>query len=216
MAGSAVSAWKEAEDPPAAKEEERGHVGDDAENEHKRKSHVGPQGSVSQLTFACPSVQECPSGEVTSAECCHCSAVTGDVAQSARRNRLIRFAEYERPWVGRTGLALGLMLWLFVSAVAFGVGLANGLAVLILGGALIFGEVWIERSGEGHATCATVSRLSWRIGLGVALVVLAIVSSNSWGAALLIFFGAWLLLPALLVATLSWRERREQVVHDDK
>ena len=136
--------------------------------------------------------------------------------RSARRNRLVRFAEYERPWVGRTGLALGLMLWLFVSAVAFGVGLANGLAVLILGGALIFGEVWIERSGERHATFATVWHLSWRIALGVALVVLAIVSSSGWGAALLIFFGAWLLVPALLVATLLWRERRDQVVHNDK
>jgi predicted MFS family arabinose efflux permease len=108
------------------------------------------------------------------------------------------------------------MLWLFVSAVAFGVGLANGLAILIIGGALIFGEVWIERSGERHATFATVWRLSWRIALGAALVVIAIVSSDGWGAALLIFFGAWLVLPAVLVATLWWRERREEVVRNVK
>jgi hypothetical protein len=157
-----------------------------------------------------------PPAEVTFAECCwHCSVVAEEMG-SDRRNRLVRLAEYEKPWVGRTGLALGVMLWLFVSAVAFGVGLANGIAILIIGGALIFGEVWIERRGERHATFATVWRLSWRIGLGAALVVIAIVSSDGWDAALLILFGAWLVLPALVVATLWWRERREQTVRDDK
>ena len=45
-----------------------------------------------------------------------------------------RLAKYERPWVGRVGLGLGLKLWLFVTAVAFGAGLANGLVLLIMGG----------------------------------------------------------------------------------
>jgi hypothetical protein len=142
--------------------------------------------------------------------------VTNEMTRSDRGNRLVRFAEYERPWVGRAGLALGLTLWLFVSAVAFGVGLANGLAILILGGAFIFGEVWIERSGERHPTFAIVWRVCLRIALGATLVVLAIVSADGWGTALLIFFAAWLVVPALLVATIWWRERYERVVHHDK
>ena len=118
--------------------------------------------------------------------------------------------------MGRAGLALGLTLWLFVSAVAFGVGLANGLTILILGGAFIFGELWIERSGERHPTFAIVWRVSLRIALGATIVVLAIASSGGWGTALLILFAAWLVVPALLVATIGWRERREQVMHRDK
>jgi hypothetical protein len=148
--------------------------------------------------------------------CCHCSAVTNEMTRSGRANRLVRFAEYERPWVGRVGFALGLTLWLFVSAVAFGAGLANGLTILILGGAFIFGELWIERSGGRHPTFAIVWRVSLRIALGATLVVLAIASSEGWGTALLILFAAWLVAPALLVATIGWRERREQVMHRDR
>jgi hypothetical protein len=142
--------------------------------------------------------------------------VTDETKRSDRASRLVRFAEYERPWVGRAGLALGLTLWLFVTVVAFGAGLAKGLTILILGGAFIFGEVWIKRSGESHPTFATVWRLSLRIALAATLIVLAIVNSSGWGTALLIFFAAWLLLPALLVATIWWRERRERVMHHDK
>ena len=142
--------------------------------------------------------------------------MNGETARSDRGNRLVRFAEYERPWVGRAGLALWLTLWLFVTAAAFGVGLANGLTILILGGTFIFGEVWLERSGERHPTFATVWRLSVRVALAAALVVLAIVNSDGWGAALLIFFAAWLVLPRLLLATIWWRQRRAQVIHRDE
>lgn len=57
-----------------------------------------------------------------------------NVRASGRESALRRLAKYERPWVGRVGLGLGLKLWLFVTAVAFGAGLANGLVLLIMGG----------------------------------------------------------------------------------
>ena len=114
-------------------------------------THRGPLAGEARTGWA--SVHDCPlwGGDLAGC-CCHCLAVTDETTRSDRGNRLVRFAEYERPWVGRAGLALGVMLWLFVTAVAFGVGLANGLTILILGGTLIFGEVWIERSGERHPT----------------------------------------------------------------
>jgi hypothetical protein len=83
-----------------------------------------------------------------------------ELPQSGRKNLLRQLAEHKRPWVGRVGLALGLVLWLFVTAVAFGAGVANGLAILIMGGAFILGEVWIERSGGRHPTLAVAWRLS--------------------------------------------------------
>ncbi len=55
-------------------------------------------------------------------------------------NRLRRIADYERPWVGRVGLALVVVLWLFVTVVGFAVGVENGLALLIVGAALIVGK----------------------------------------------------------------------------
>ena len=131
-----------------------------------------------------------------------------ELQDSGRENRLARLASYERPWVGRVGLALGLMVWLFVSAVAFGAGLANGLTILIMGGAFIFGEVWIERSGRRDSTLASVWRVSLRLAIGVALIVIAVVSSDGWGTALLMLFGAWLILPALLLGVLLLREAR--------
>lgn len=138
------------------------------------------------------------------------SAVADELPQSFRRNRLRQLAEYKRPWVGRVGLALGLVLWLFVTAVAFGVGIANGLAILIMGGAFILGEVWIERSGGRHPTFATAWRLSLRIAIGIALIVIAAVNSHGWGAVLLTLFGAWLVLQALVLSALWLRETRQE------
>jgi len=76
---------------------------------------------------------------------------------------------------------------------------------------LIFGEVWIERgSGERHATMASVWRLSLRVAMGVTLVVLALVNADGSGAALLILFGAWLILAGLVLGAVLLRETREQ------
>lgn len=129
--------------------------------------------------------------------------------ESKRKGRLQRIAEYDRPWVGRVGLALGLMLWLFVTAVAFAVGVAYGLAFLVVGGFLIFGEVWIERSRERHATFASIWRLSWSIGTGVTLLVIAVFKSEGWAAAVPAVFGAWMILTGLGLGALWLRERRE-------
>jgi hypothetical protein len=136
--------------------------------------------------------------------------VADELPQSGRKNRLRQLAEYKRPWVGRVGLALGLVLWLFVTAVAFGVGIANGLAILIMGGAFILGEVWIERSGGRHPTFATAWRLSLRIAIGIALIMIAAVNSHGWGAALLTLFGVWLVLQALVLSVLWLRETRQE------
>jgi hypothetical protein len=135
--------------------------------------------------------------------------------QPGRRNRLAELAEYDRPWVGRVGLALVLLLWLFVSAVSFGVGVGVGLAVTIGGGTLILGEVWLERSGERHATLSVVWHLSWRVGMGAVLIVMAVVSSDGWGAVLLAAFGGLLVLPALVLAPLWLRETREKAAGGD-
>jgi hypothetical protein len=136
--------------------------------------------------------------------------VADELPQAGQKNRLQQLAEYKRPWVGRVGLALGLVLWLFVTAVAFGAGVANGLAILIMGGAFILGEVWIERSGGRHPTFATAWRLSLRVAIGIALIVIAVVASHGWGAALLILFGAWLILPALALSVLWLHETRRE------
>lgn len=38
---------------------------------------------------------------------------------------LRRIAEYERPWVGRVGVALAALLWLFVSLAGFAAGVGK-------------------------------------------------------------------------------------------
>jgi hypothetical protein len=121
-------------------------------------------------------------------------------------NWLRRVADYERPWVGRVGLALIVVLWLFVTAVGFAVGVETGFAFLIVGAALIVGEVWMERSGGRHATFVVVWRLSWRIGMGLVVIVLGAVSSDAWTAAVAAIFGAWWILSGLVVARLRWLE----------
>lgn len=123
-------------------------------------------------------------------------------------NWLRRMANYERPWVGRVGWALIVVLWLFVTAVGFGTGVGTGLAILIVGGALIAGEVWIDRSGERHATFALVWFLSWRIGLGVTAILLGVVGSEGWAIAVPAVLGGWLILSGLVFATLLWRQAR--------
>src|ERR687892_2484518 len=98
------------------------------------------------------------------------------------------------------------MLWLFVTVVGFAVGLLTGFAFLIVGGALIAGEAWIERSGGRHASFVLVWRLSWRIGSGLAVIAVATVSSDGWTAAIGALLGAWLTLTGLVVARLRWLE----------
>jgi hypothetical protein len=120
-----------------------------------------------------------------------------------------RIADYERPWVGRVGLALVIVLWLFGSAVGFGFGVANGLAVLIGGAAFISSEVWIERSGERHPKFVIAWRLGGRIGVGVLLIVLGIVRSRGWDSVVMASFGAWMILWGLVLASFLWLEPRE-------
>jgi hypothetical protein len=124
------------------------------------------------------------------------------------RNWLGRLADYERPWVGRVGLALILALWLFVTVVGFAISARTGLAVLIVGGALIAGEVWIEQSRGRHATFALVWRLTWRIAVGVAVIASGVLGSDGWAAVVAATFGAWLILTGLVVATFSWLQSR--------
>jgi hypothetical protein len=140
----------------------------------------------------------------------------GETSPSGRTNRLGRLAEYEAPWVGRVGLVLGLILWLFVSAAGFAAGLGDGLAISIVGGAFILGSVWIERSGERRPTFALVWHLSWRIAAGAALIVIALVNSDGWSAALLTVFGALLILPGVAGAALWVRETRVKAAGDDR
>jgi hypothetical protein len=118
-------------------------------------------------------------------------------------NWLRRMAAYERPWVARVGWALIVVIWLFVTAAAFGAGLGTGLGFLLVGGAFIAGEVWIERNGERHVTFAAAWHLSWRIGLGVAVVVLA-VRSDGWAIAIGVVIGGWLIVTGLVFSTLLW------------
>lgn len=128
---------------------------------------------------------------------------------SERRMSLLRrIADYEPPWVGRVGLALVVVLWLFVTAVGFAVGAATGLAFLIVGAALIGGEVWIERTDGRHATFVLVWRSSWRIGVGLAVIVSGLARSDGWAAAVAAIFGAWLILSGLVFARLRWLEMR--------
>jgi hypothetical protein len=98
-------------------------------------------------------------------------------------------ADYERPWVGRVGLALIVVLWLFLTAVGFGAGVGTGLALLIVGAGLIAGEAWIERSAGRHVTFAVLWHLAWRIGVGALLIVVGVVRSDGWAVALPAVFG---------------------------
>jgi hypothetical protein len=121
-------------------------------------------------------------------------------------NWLNRLAGYKRPWVGRVGLVLVVVLWLFVTAVGFAAGVVTGLALLIVGGAWIAGETWIERSGGRYATFRLVWHLCWRIGMGVAVIVVGAVSSNVWAAVVTAVYGTWLILSGLVVARFLWLE----------
>ena len=121
---------------------------------------------------------------------------------------LRRLDEYDRPWVGRVALALGVVLWLFVSVVGFAAGVGTGLAISIVGAAFILGEVWSARSGERHETVLLTWRLSWNIGLGAALIVVGAVSSDRWTVAVMAAFGAWLIVEGFVVARLRWLEIR--------
>jgi MFS family permease len=132
------------------------------------------------------------------------------------RTWLGRLAEYERPWVGRVGFTLVLVLWLFLSVVAFASSLAIGLAFSVVTGAAILGEVWVRRSGERHATFAALWRLSWPIAAGVALIVIAFVNFHGWIAALILtVLGALLILPRFTLAVLWWRETRQNSTDAD-
>ena len=121
-------------------------------------------------------------------------------------NWLGRIAEYERPWVGRVGLALIVVLWLFITVVGFAADVATGLGFLIVGGALIVGEVWIERSGARHTTFVLVWRLFWRIGVGFVVIWIGAVSSDGWTVAVAVLLGSWLILSGLDVARFRWVE----------
>jgi hypothetical protein len=135
--------------------------------------------------------------------------------QSGRRNLLAELAEYNRPWVGRIGLALVLLLWLFISAVAFGAGIGTGLAFAIGGAILILVEVWLQRSGERHATFSVVWHLLVKVAAAAVLIVSAVVSSDGWGVVVSIALAALILLPALLLAALWLRETREESAAGD-
>lgn len=115
----------------------------------------------------------------------------------------------------RTNLALVVVLWLFVTAVGFGAGTGAGLAFLIVGAALIAGEVWIEWSAGRHATFVVLWRLAWRIGVGAWLIVAGAVNSDGWAAALPAVFGAWLIFWGLAVATFCWLEMRGEAADSD-
>jgi len=134
--------------------------------------------------------------------------VTEEAPKSGRRNRLVELAEYDRPWVGRLGLALVLFLWLLFSLVEFAAGFGIGLAVAIAGGTLILVEVWLKRSGERHATFSVVWHLSGQVAAGAALIVIGVVNSDVWGAVLLTALGALILFPVVLVATIWLRDTR--------
>jgi hypothetical protein len=127
-----------------------------------------------------------------------------------------RIADYERPWVGRAGLALVIILWLFVTAVGFGVGLANGFAILIGGAVFISSEVWIQRSGERHPRFVIAWRLGGRIGIGLLLIVLGIIRSHGWASVAMASFGAWMILWGLVLASVLWLATREAAAGGDE
>jgi O-antigen/teichoic acid export membrane protein len=118
--------------------------------------------------------------------------------------RLGRIADYQAPWVGRTGLALIVALWLLVTLVGFAVGVATGIGILIVGGALIGGEVWIARKGKTHPRFALVWRLAWRVGMGIFVISVG-VPHHGWGAVFPALLGSWLILTGLGQA---WLDRR--------
>jgi hypothetical protein len=134
--------------------------------------------------------------------------VTDETPKPDRTNRLLELAAYDRPWVGRLGLALVLFLWLLVSVVGFAAAVWVGLAVAGVGGTLILVEVWLERSGDRHATFAVAWHLSGKVAAGIALIVMAVVNADGWRTVLLAGFGLLTLLPVLLLATLWWRNSR--------
>jgi hypothetical protein len=127
-----------------------------------------------------------------------------------------RIADYERPWVGRVGLALVIILWLFVSGAAVAVGVANGLAILIGGAALILGHVWSERNRELHPSLVIAWRLGVRIAIGAVVIVLGLVRSDGWAALAAAAFGAWLILAGVVVASALWLQTREAAVGGDE
>lgn len=130
-------------------------------------------------------------------------------------NWLRRMDEYERPWVGRVGLALGTVIWLFASVVGFAAGVGTGLAVSIAGAVFILGEVWSARSDERHAMLVAAWRLCWRIAAGAVVIVVGAVSSDGWTAAVAAMIGGWLILSGLLVPTLWWLQTRETAADGD-
>jgi hypothetical protein len=81
---------------------------------------------------------------------------------------------------------------------------------------LIAGEVWIERSGRRQVKFVVVWRLSWRIGLGLAVIVLGPVRSDGWTAAVAAIFSAWLILSGLVVARIRWLETRAVAAGGDE
>lgn len=121
--------------------------------------------------------------------------------------KLGRLADYEAPWVGRTGLALIVALWLFFTFVAFVNNVVAGVGVLIVGGAVIVLEVWIERKGESHPTLVLAWRLGSRLVVGIVLISVSVVHAR-WAAVIPVLFGFWLILSGLGGAWLVWRERR--------
>ena len=134
--------------------------------------------------------------------------------QSGRRSLFARLAEYDRPWVGRVGLVLVVILWLLFSLAALAAGLRVGLAVVILGGALIAGEVWLDRNGERHPGIGFVWHSAWNIAAGAVLIGIAVVKWDGWSALIPGLFGAWLILWRLVLASVWLRVARDEAGTD--
>jgi hypothetical protein len=128
------------------------------------------------------------------------------VSETERPHWLVRLAEYDRPWVGRVGLGLILIVWAFAGLVAFAASVTIGLVVLVAGGVFIGIETLLERK-EGLAPYAFVWHTTVSLAAGLALVVIAIARWGTAGAAVYAVVGAWVIVWRLALVALWLRLR---------
>ena len=125
---------------------------------------------------------------------------------AAKKHWFLRLADYERPWVGRLGLALLLVLWALVSLAGFASGIAVGLIFAFAGATSVVGEIWLEQKGERLAWVAFAWHTAWQIAAGALLIGIAL-ATDGWSALLPGLIGAWLILFRIAIAAVLFRAR---------
>ncbi|MDX6442175.1 MAG: hypothetical protein QOE43_1904 [Gaiellaceae bacterium] len=119
----------------------------------------------------------------------------------------------KRRWLSVLGWVLFMLFWLFIAALVAANSVIGGIAVLAAGVLYIAAEIWISRHGEKHERVVLAWTLSWRVGLGITIVIVTLVRKHTTlGIVAAVVAACLVTLPAIAFAGVFWliarRDRR--------